>query len=168
MSLTGPERRTDTAGALQLMLRHVGDRRISDWCFDAAQEPFDTIPQATWVELHEDGFVAPLRESPTKYTLTGKGWLRALQESGATREKAFRRKCNDLIAAIQKHVKGGSGARMISPHTLARVCDVSEDWIYNAVESNLIEAEFERHGIVWANGFEGKMIHVPIGFGREL
>jgi hypothetical protein len=167
MSVAVEDRTTHAAGALQLMVQHVGDRRISDCAFDAAQEPFNSVPTATWLELKENGFVQRLHHS-THYTLTGEGWLRALRESGAMREKAFHRRCGDLIAAIKKQVKRAQSGRLVSPQTLARDCGVSADWIYNAVESNLIESEFNRHGITWANGFEGQMIHVPAAFGREL
>jgi len=95
--------------------------------------------------------------------------LHALQESGATQDKAFRRNGHKLIASIKRRVKDGqAGVGMVSPQILARDSGLPENWIWNAVESNLIEAEFKPQGVKWAHGFEGKIIHVPIDFGKDL
>jgi len=167
MSLAREGRPTDEAAALQLMLQNLGDRRISDCLFDVAQAPLNVVPQAIWLDLQENSYVEHSRDS-RHYILTGRGWLRALQESRATQDKTFRRTVSNLIEAIKKHFKGGHVGRMVSPQTLAQESGIPENWIYNAVESNLIEGEFQKRGIVWANGFEGKLIHVPAAFGSEL
>lgn len=168
MSFSTEERRTDAALALRLMLQQVGDRRIGECLFDGTQPPFDGVPEPTWAELQESNCVKPFLDSK-HYSLTGKGWLRALQESGATKGKEFRRNANKLIASIKRRVKDGqAGVAMVSPQILARDCGLAETWIWNAVESNLIEAECKRQGVKWVHGFEGKMIHVPSDFGKDL
>jgi hypothetical protein len=168
MSISKEERQTDTALALQLMLQHVGDRRISECFFDSTEPPFNAIQRTTWTELQESNCVKPFLDSQ-HYCLSGSGWLQALQETGTTRDRAFQRAAEKLLASIKKHVKGRQGnVRMVGLQTLARNSGLSENWIYNAIESNLIEAQFKRQGPTWVHGFEGTAIHVPITFGREL
>ena len=168
MNPPSEERQAETSAALQLMLHHVGDRRISESFFDRTQPPFNTLSETTWSELQESNCAIPFFDSK-HFRLTGNGWLRALRESGATKEKVFRRNGEKLISAIKKRVKGMQpGTRMIAPQVLAQDSRLPESFISNAVESNLIEAEFNQRGVTWAHGFEGKMIHVPIEFGQEL
>ena len=168
MSVSKEEPQTDTALALQLMLRHVGDRKISDCIFDSTESPFNAIQRTTWTELQENNCVRPFLDSQ-HYGLTGRGWLRALEKAGTTRDRAFLRAAEKLLASIKKLVKGSQGGvRMVTLQTLARESGLSENWIYNAIESNLIEARYNKQGPTWVHGFEGTAIHVPTRVGTEL
>jgi hypothetical protein len=168
MSISKAERQTDTVLAFQLMLQHVGDRKISECFFVSTEPPFSAIQLTTWTELEAGDFVRPFLGSQ-HYSLTGRGWLRALEESGAPRDKTFLRAAEKLLTSIKKHVKGGQGSvRMVTLQTLAQNSGLPENWIYNVVESNLIEAHFNRHGPTWVHGFEGTAVHVPIRVGMEI
>ncbi len=161
-------RQTDTTLAFQLMLEHVGDRKISDCFFDSGAPPFDAIARATWLRLEENKCVKAFLDSQ-RYVLTGTGWLRALEETGGLQDRAFQREAKKLLAGIKKSAKGKQGgARMMTVHALARHCGVSEPWVYNAIEGRLIEAQFDLQGPAWVHGFEGTAVYVPIGFGAEL
>jgi hypothetical protein len=162
------EQQTDTALAFRLMLQHVGDRRISECFFDTTGPPFNGIARTTWTDLEESNCVKPVLGSQ-HYGFTGRGWLRALQETGAARDRRFLRSAKVLLASIQKSVKGKqANARMMSIQTLAEHSGLSANWIYNAIESNLIAAHFNKQGPAWVHGFEGTAIHVPMTFGLEL
>jgi hypothetical protein len=167
VSLSIEERQKEMARALQLILERLGDRKINAFSLDPTEPPFSDIHQTTWIELQEMNYVRPLLKS-SRFSLTGSGWLRALQHSGATRNRSFDRDSETLLASIKRQVKGGHGARIVMLKALARDSGLSESWIYNALESDLLEAHYGRKGATWAHGFEGSMIHVPRTFGLKL
>ena len=58
--------------------------------------------------------------------------------------------------------------RIVTLKALARDSGLSESWIYNAIESNLLEAHYGRKGVTWASRLEATMIYVPFAFGIKL
>jgi hypothetical protein len=85
LDVSKPERQTDTALASQLMRQHAGDRRISDCFFGKTGLPFNAIARTTWTEIEQSNCVKPVLGSQ-HYGFAGRGWLRALQETGAMRD----------------------------------------------------------------------------------
>ena len=154
----------DLTRALQLLLRQLGDRKINIFSFDPTIPPFCSVAEATWTELRDMNYVHSALNS-SGYCLTGSGWLRALQRAGATRNRDFDRDSEKLLASINKLAKR---ARLATLKALAQDSGLPENWIYNAIESNLLEVHYGRKGANWARGFEGTMIYVPRGFGTKL
>jgi hypothetical protein len=167
VSLSIDERQKDMARALQLVLEQLGDEKIQVFSFDPANRPFSVITPTTWRDLEESNYVR-LQTDSNRLRLTGSGWLRALQHSGATRNRSFDRDSEKLLASIRKQVKGRHAARMIPIKALARESGLSENWIYNAIESKLFEVHYGRKGGTWVHGFEGRMVYVPGTFGMKL
>jgi DNA-directed RNA polymerase specialized sigma54-like protein len=92
-----------------------------------------------------------------------------LSKTAAPRDKTFLRAAEKLLTSLKRHVKGDQGSvRMVTLQTLAQNAGLSESWIHNVVESNLIEALYNRHGPTWVHGSEWTAIHVPITVGTEL
>jgi hypothetical protein len=155
MSLSKEARQRD---ALQLMLQRLGDRRISACFFDTTKPPFNAIQQTTWAELQQGSY---LKANLKRYRLTAAGWLRALQESGLLQDPVFKQDVGKLVQSVKTNVKDRQRGTLMTVETIARDSGLSENWIYNAIESNVIEKQFGRTGATWAHGFvEGTMIHL--------
>ena len=141
MSLSKEERQRD---ALQLMLQRL-DGRISMCFFDTTKPPFNAIQQTTWAELQQSNY---LKANLKRYRLTAAGWLRALQESGLIQDPVFQQDVGKLFQSVKNNIKDKDRPRgtLMTVETIARDSGLSENWIYNAIESNLIEKQFGRTG----------------------
>lgn len=84
-----------------------------------------------------------------RYALTGSGWLQALRDSGVVQDPVFLRDAGKLFATLKKHVKGREQNSMITLDNAAKESRLSESWIFNAIESNLLQAVFGKEGAVW-------------------
>jgi hypothetical protein len=166
VSLSKQDRENDKALALQLMLKGIGENRINMSFFDTARPPLNVIRKTSWVELQQEQYVAPLF-GLSRYALTGAGWLRALRHTGKTKDPVFQRDVGKLFATLKKQVKGRERDGMVTLAAAAQESGLSESWIFNAIESNLLEYEFQKKGAKWCQGFEGTMIFVPVTFGLE-
>ena len=144
MGVSIEERQLDLTRALQLLLRQLGDQKINIFSFDPTVPPFSSVAEATWDELREMNYVHAML-NPSEYGLTGSGWLRALQRSGATRNRDFDRDAEKLLASITKLAKR---ARLATLKALAQESDLPESWIYNAIaiSSSFTMAEKEQTG----------------------
>jgi hypothetical protein len=167
MSLSKQERETDKSLALRLMLRGLGNNRINMTFFEASISPLVAIRQTTWTELLQENRVTSLFNLP-RYALTGSGWLKALQDGGTTKNPIFQRDVGKLFATLKRHVKGRENDSILTLATVAQESGLNENWIFNAIESNLLESVFGKKGTGWCRGFEGSLIFVPSMFGLEL
>ncbi len=152
---------------LALMLYHLGDRRICTTYFDSTNAPFDTFLKTTWIELHERHYIASLFRGMPTYKLTKWGYARGLKEANALGEPHFKARLGKIASVLKNSVKGRTQAALVSVETIVRESNLDDGFVYNALEANLLEEVLGIHGTAWPQGFEGRLVVVPITFGQE-
>jgi hypothetical protein len=168
MTISREQRRAYVEQALKLLLKNLGGNAIDYVTIDPIEGQFAELPPTTWKELKELQFVRrdSVRE-PTVYRLTGEGWIEALAASGQYDSEDLVRRLGGLSAYLKGTVKGRQTAAAIPLRGVAAATGNDEDWIFNVVESNLLEVKFGRRGAHWHPDHRGRMIVVPITFGVE-
>ena len=167
MSLSKQARHDDIQKALELMLARLGEQAIDRVLFNRDEPPFDQIYPTTWKELAEKYLIKPLDGAgPQLFWLTGYGWYAALEQANRFSDPTLIEKMSALSAALKDSVKGRDTEALLYVGNLATQTGLSEDWIYNAIESNLVGRQFGRRGAKWAAGIKNTII-VPIDFGLE-
>jgi len=166
VSLSQQARHDDIRRVLELMLAQIGGQAIDRVLFNRDEPPFDEIYPTTWKELAEEYLIKSLDGVGLQlFRLTGHGWYTALEQSNCLSDPTLIEKMSTLSAALKDSVKGRDTEALLYVGTLASQCGLSEDWIFNAIESDLLERHFGRRGAKWAD--IKNMIVVPIDFGLE-
>ena len=69
--------------ALVRMLTDLGDQAFVSARFQIQLERFRDLPQTTWLELEDAGYVVPVHAfGNPSFKLTGRGWIAALRAAG--------------------------------------------------------------------------------------
>lgn len=147
------------------MMECPGDRALDSEIFTLNEDPFLQIPNTTWRELEERDFTVNLTGPgcPPQCRLTGLGWYEAVRVTDRVDGPQFKTQMSRLTAAMKDHVKGRRQDAYIDSHELASVAGVSEDFIFNAIESRLIDRHFNIAGAEWEH--QWKSIRIPLEFG---
>ncbi len=163
-----PEDREQNRGlALHLMLEHLPADRPYEWeLVDGDVEPFSAVYPTTWRELTHRGLVKPFPFD--RYLLTGNGWIEALQVTGELQSDALLEKAGRLSAALKNCVKatGRHADALVHRTKLSEETGLPWAWIYNAIDSLLLQHLFRQRGASWAPDDQMKdYILVPLEFG---
>lgn len=106
---------------------------------------FKSFVPTTWRELEDQGLIEDRGERPgPSFRLTAHGWLTGLEWSGALKEDGIRDRAIAIRQALKAQVKGreqhyGSG---IDVRALAEEVNVPVGWMWNAMQSNLLQKLF--------------------------
>jgi hypothetical protein len=166
MTLARDERVRNCQEGLVLMLNKLGERAIYMEEFEDDDPALADIYPTTWKELTDHGLV---KARPgirwCRYELTGYGWLMALKATGQTEAPEFRERLGRLNAVLKSFVKGRREEGFEQVHVVAAKATVSEEWLYNILESRIWQEELNRKGA----GFDDSktMVIIPIDFGME-
>jgi len=153
--------------ALRLMMQDLGEPY--EWQEHDAKTPkFDVVMRTTWDELAERGLVKP--RTFDRYELTGPGWIAGLKIKGLFDDEEFRRKAGLLQKALKARIKPenreqwGMGDRT----ELAKETGLSEFFVYDAIDSHLLNALFGIIDAAWGEGDGAKnWIDIPPRFGLK-
>lgn len=170
MTLSKDQRIEDMARALVLMLERIGDRAIDAEEASVTEPPFDVVNQTTWIELRTRGWIRRFEVMGREaYFLTGSGWIRALEITGAVSDSGFDKNIGQLMAALKGLIEGRQAEASEHTDIVAQLARLSTDWIFNVIESNIIEQRYGRKGAHWDGHYpRGKAIRVPIDFGQAF
>jgi hypothetical protein len=151
------------------MMQELGERAIDVVDFDITRHPFfEQIHSTTWNALEEKGVVKVLDTiGHTHRYLTGFGWLKGLEATGQIETPELKEKVGRLMRALKRVVKGRQGLGHAYPDAISKEAQVSEDFVYNVIESGLIERLFRRTGATWESKYKGKLIRIPETFGHD-
>ncbi|MBI1955635.1 MAG: hypothetical protein HYS38_04510 [Acidobacteria bacterium] len=141
------------------MLRVLGDDAVGETVFNPEDREFENIIQTTWTDLCDEKWVEKA-EAPGHYRLTGLGWLQALRITGQIREEEFRERLSRTFASMKSYVKGRKGPAVVKRGELAKKAGVPEGWLFNVIESRLIEEVHGRKGPHW----DRHMVFIPADF----
>jgi hypothetical protein len=110
MTIGKREREKNYRTAFEPMMRELGDLAIDTTLFDSEASPFaGTVLRTTWEELVDSEYVS--RIAGTQYRLTPKGWLAALELSGAAGSTAYQ----ERIGRVPRMVGKGVRLERVSP-----------------------------------------------------
>ncbi len=153
--------------AFHLILLALGGRAILESFFDQRSDSFKEILATTWKELCDQRWLEErdLYGYP-HYRLTGPGWMEALWRTGAGEKTELREWSGTLARALKEHVKGRHQDTTVEVSKLAEESGLSPAWIFNAIESNLLETLHRKRGAQWED--RGTLIRVPLNFGMDL
>lgn len=167
MSVSEKDRLDNIALALRLMMQDLGEPY--EWHeHDAKTEKFEAVLRTTWEELAERGLVKP--RTFDRYELTGPGWIAGLRIAGAFEDDDFRRKAGLLQKALKARIKPENRDQWGSADRteLANETGLSEFFVYDAIDSHLLEALFDIVDAGWAKDDEMKnYIDIPPRFGLK-
>jgi len=167
MTVGRREREENQKLAFSLMMEALGDQAIDTTLLDAEAPPFrESILRTTWEELVRGEYVTNVRGG--QYRLTPRGWLAALELSGAAQSAAYRERLGRVLAAMKAHVKGRRESRVVDLATLAAESKEPEGLIFNIIESRASSpSSAERHGATWFENERGRLVEIPVDFNME-
>jgi len=167
MTIGRREREENQQLAFLLMMTALGDQPIDTTIFDSAASPFaESVLRTTWEELARGEYVNRIRGA--QYRLTPKGWLAALQLSGAAKSDAYRERLGKVLAAMKSHVKGRHESKVVDLRTLAAESNEPEGLIFNIIESRASSpVSAARRGATWFENERGRLVEVPVDFNME-
>ena len=163
MSLSGHEKSEECKTVLTTMLAVLGASAIDETLFDPCSE-FEGVHATTWDELVRNEWIEHLA-AVDRYRLTGTGWLGALRLTGQLGENRFEVNIGKTLGAMKTHVKGRAYSAVVSLRQIAQEADLSEGFVYNVVESKLVEKHHGRTGAKWQD--RGRLIFIPRDFNIE-
>ena len=82
-----------------------------------AQVYAETVLYTTWEELTRGKYVSKVQRA--QYRLMPKGWLAALELSGAAQSDVYQERLGTVLATMKAHLKGRQESKVVDLPTLA-------------------------------------------------
>jgi hypothetical protein len=164
MSLSKEARAAECGTVLESMLAALGASAIDESLFDPEHPPFRDSHSTTWDELAGQGWIEELEGT---YRLTGTGWLGALRLTKQLGDQRFLDSVGRALGAMKAHIKasGRKNAALVPLKQIAGEAGLPEGFVYNLIESRLVEEHHGRTGAKWRD--KGRMILIPRDFNIE-
>ena len=168
MTISKQKREENMKEALRLLLERLGDRAIYKGEVLDDDPAFTGVYLTTWIDL-ADGNLVSARPGFgwCRYQLTGDGWLEALKITGQLDTPEFQERFGRLNATLKSFIDrkhGEEGFEQV--HVVAAKADISEDWLYNILESRIWEKEQNKTGAQFDDS--KTMVIIPIRFNMRL
>jgi hypothetical protein len=165
MTIGRQEREENQRRAFAAMLDAMGDNAFDTTLFDATSGPFGEILRTTWEDLIHAGSIESI--SANVYRLTPKGWLAAVELSGAAKSALFVERLGRVLAAMKANVKGRRDSKTVDLQTLAAESGEPEGFIFNIIESRASSSEGKRRGARWLERAHARLVTIPGDFNME-
>lgn len=167
MSLSKDERLENIQDTLRIALSYLGDNAISGKWLDASDPVFRNVLPTTWKHLTDTGYATERHTRTSRsYELTGPGWRKALEVSGELQKPEFKERLGELCAAFKDSLQGRQNQAFPILRGFAAHTGIPEQFIFNVVESGIIEHCFKQRGVTWQT--RGVVIRIPIDVGLAL
>jgi hypothetical protein len=92
--------------------------------------------------------------------------MEGLWRTGAGDQPELRESSGKLASTLKGFVKGRHEDTVVELSRLANESGLSSTWIFNAIESNLIELLHRKRGAQWED--RGMLVRIPVNFGMAL
>lgn len=150
--------------ALKLCLARIDKVMFIEVYFAPTSEEFQEIYGTTWKHLEDEGLLKSLRgHGYDMYQFTGRGWRVALEITGELESPELKANLGKLSQTLKDEVKGRQDPGFLSLDQIAERSGLGADWIFNALDGELIQHCFHQVGAEWEH--RGKFVRVPIDFG---
>ncbi|MBI4459821.1 MAG: hypothetical protein HY648_07160 [Acidobacteria bacterium] len=120
MTLSKTARLQNADLALQPMMEELGDRAFFNRILGPTDKPpYDKILPTTWQDLEDKYFIKPFLSAGriNRYMLTGWGWLKGLELTGALNET--KEKAGKIKAAIRRELGDRTRTKVVFSHSIA-------------------------------------------------
>lgn len=125
-----------------------------------------SILPTTWIEFKKRYLIQEALPGSGYYTLSGSGWIAGLKLLNQFDTPEMKSRTGKLCAALKDRVKGRQYEQLVHVSEIASEADLSEDFVRDAIESDLIRELFGTKGAGWATPQDrGKFIEIPVDFG---
>jgi hypothetical protein len=165
MSLSKEARLQNLEEAILLLMNKLHGRCFMGVFIDERYDVDERILPTTWEELKDQCFV---RQTNTRwlYTLSGRGWITGLKLLSQFDTDELKAKVGTLCAVLKAKVKGRAHDNFATVDEVARESGLPDDFVRDAIESDLIRELFGTKGAEWG-GYEdrGRFIRIPSDFG---
>jgi hypothetical protein len=164
VTLSEKSRSSNLDLAFRLTMQQLAEGALAQTFFDPDCAGLKAILPTTWKEMCDQGWFEPLELYRRRhYRMTANGWIEALWRTNAAEQPALRERLGHLGAVLKGHVKGRHADVIVELTTLVRESDLPAGWVFNAIESNLIEELHGTHGARWFD--KGLLVSIPLNFG---
>jgi hypothetical protein len=169
MSHSDEQRLLNMQKALLIMLKELGNEPVWSKEFERDNEIFKDIFPTTWRELEERYLVKSQHTIGSyRYGLTGHGWYTAIQAVWDDNKEMLDEWLGTLMAKLKDTVKGRNENAYVYFDSFANETGLPIGFVYDAIESNLIEYQLSKKGAHWYEGRSGQEIEVPLDFGLSI
>lgn len=166
MTVSRDERLGNLAKALKLMTQEVGENAMRCVFIEANKPEYQDILPTTWKELVDRCMVRDYGWGT--YQLTGCGWLEGVLLLGLPETSEFRQKMSRLASTLKDRVKGRQQEALVDVWAVATESGVSEDFVWNAIESQLLDNCFKIKGAAFDPCDQNRnYVIIPIDFGMQ-
>ena len=171
MTVSVQHRQENLEFAVRKMMERVGEQWFGGVLFDILDPELKDILPTTWASLERRWLVSKAQstlDGHVYYQLTGGGWVDGLRLTGILQSTDLRERIIYLRAKLKDQVKGRSGDADVSIPEFCSANGISRDWLWNVVESKLLE-NFFPNDIVdigwWGHNARLHVLRVPVDFG---
>jgi hypothetical protein len=166
MTVSRNARIDNLANALKLMTQEVGENTMWSVFIDANKPEYQDILPTTWKDLVDRYMVKD--HGWGRYQLTGRGWLKGVKLLDLPETPEFNQKMSQLAATLKSRVKGRQQEALVDVWTVAKESGVTVDFVWNAIESKLLDNCFSMKGASFnPNDQNRHYVIIPIDFGME-
>ncbi len=151
------------AAVLRIMVTAVGDEPIIPCHFHPSDPRFSDLLQTTFHELVRQSYIETTGERPPVYRLTPEGWLEGLRQLGELEGQRIHERATAIVNALKARIKGRHSEEHLDVEALANEIGIPVGWVWNALESNLLERLFPERG--FDGVLDGRLIRIPRTFG---
>jgi hypothetical protein len=165
MSLSKEARFQNLEQAILVLMGALHSQCFMGVFIDERYDVDERILPTTWKEL-KDRYLVRQTNSRWSYTLSGRGWIIGLKLLGQFDTDEMKGKVGRLCAVLKAKVKGRSDDNYATVDEVAKESGLTDDFVRDAIESDLIRELFCTTGAEWG-GYEdrGKFIRIPNDFG---
>lgn len=167
MSYSTETRLKSQSDALLQLLQMLGENPVYMFEFCFRDPPLSDTPKTTIRDLEEFGYITE-GDMFTRCYLAGGEWLKALELSSAIGSPELNEKAGKLSAHLKGLVKGRREDAYEDYRTVAAETGLSEGFVWNAIESRLLETLFKQKGAWWERSDWKTEIQIPLNFGLDL
>ena len=164
MSLSKEARIQNLEDAIRLLMGRLHGQCFMGVFLDERLDLGERILPTTWEEL-KSRYLVRQTNSRWSYTLSGRGWIAGLKLLGQFDTEEMKSKVGTLCAALKAKVKGRTHADYAEVGDVAKETGLSEDFVRDAIESDLSRELFGTKGAEWSPQGRGRSIRIPNDFG---
>ena len=147
--------------ALISFLDALGDRPLRS--LDISPLNYPCVLPTTWTELTNQGLLQDSNIQDAMYGLTNTGYVEALRVSGRSDEPQFQEKIGKLCKVLKDSLKDRTDFALIPLPEIVAKSGLSEGFVENAVDADLIRHMLGRAGAHWDG--QSTVVRVPHDFG---
>ncbi|MGA3095003.1 MAG: hypothetical protein ABSF25_00995 [Bryobacteraceae bacterium] len=164
MSLSKDARLQNLEEAIRLLMGSLHGQCFMGVLLDERYDVDERILGTTWDELKSRSLVRQTN-SRWSYTLSGRGWILGLKLLGEFGTDEMRGKVGTLCSVLKAKVKGRAHANYATVGDIATESGLSDGFVRDAIESDLIRELFGTKGAEWSPQDRGSSIRIPNDFG---